>query len=917
MSDWQIKQLARLYEFGEKIYRLDERGEYPLLHVDEDFCRLLGYRQDEIFVVCRNKARELVYFSDVEEVCDTVKKGIAENGSYTCRYRMRKKSGELIWVWESGSLFTDMEEKECVRSIVVNVTKEENIRKERDTTFDNIPGGVLTLLITDSNFYVTEANQRYFEMVGSSRDLYLGSSGMYTFPEDLQGLRNYILKQAAGKEPLDYEFRAYSGEENRFCWYRLVGRYYSEADDGVEYMGILTDVSDRRRMLFQLETEKERYRIAVGNMPGFFFEYTLETKEMKVFSENRSSDLIPRIPSSIRGTWEEILLTEHFIYPEDYEDLLPLLASDDTEHTKVRLLTASRKTGEEDYQWYELKLTKIREDGKIVRVAGSARNIQQQREKEQSEGELKKIYEFYMDKIFEIILRIRVPEGEVKNFFQGNIENDPGFPGKNFDEFISFMVENHVHPEDTEQFKRAMNLTRMQEILQTSKMEESLFFRIRWGKEEYRHKCIRYCYFGYEQKEIILNLQDVHHFKEEQIIEEQANRRVLQDALDGTRSLAEMRRNFHSMLARELRSPLRYVQSTIQRMDDADENIQEAVMYMANVVNVIAELEKLESGEIRLRNKRFVLDESLRECLKGWEKRGKALGLSFQYNVNLAWRDYYGDEAKILRLLDHVIGNCMLASEAYGSGVEVWIHDQMQGNGISRLIITVEDWGIPVTDGYFGREYPIEVRDNERDWKYFGNRSGTAFSLIVARKLVEMMGGRMVLTRKSGTSNVMTIEILLQKMAGNTTDTKIADIDGDEEGREILKGYFLLLVRHKKKQQKTSAPMLRLNGARTDVVSGGMEALSLFRSYPPGTLDAILVEGNLGDMDYLEFTEQIRREKREDAATVPIIAVVEEVSADTIREGMQIGVNSWLDSFTDLARLRLLLDTLHKGTLNL
>ena len=107
MSDWQVKQLRRLYEFGEKIYKLDKRGEYPLIRVDDNFCRMLGYEQEEVFEICRNKARELIYFADVQDVHDTIQKEIQQNGEYMCRFRMRKKSGEVIWVWESGSLFTD------------------------------------------------------------------------------------------------------------------------------------------------------------------------------------------------------------------------------------------------------------------------------------------------------------------------------------------------------------------------------------------------------------------------------------------------------------------------------------------------------------------------------------------------------------------------------------------------------------------------------------------------------------------------------------------------------------------------------------------------------------------------------------------------------------------------------------------
>ena len=72
--------------------------------------------------------------------------------------------------------------------------------RERDTTYDNIPGGVMTVLVTDTNFYIMEANHQYFTMVGTTREQYLGSSGIYTYPQDLPGLRSHIIEQARKQE---------------------------------------------------------------------------------------------------------------------------------------------------------------------------------------------------------------------------------------------------------------------------------------------------------------------------------------------------------------------------------------------------------------------------------------------------------------------------------------------------------------------------------------------------------------------------------------------------------------------------------------------------------------------------------------------------------------------------------------------
>jgi PAS domain S-box-containing protein len=907
MSDWQLKQLWELIEFGEKKFCMDERREFPLIHVDDNFCQMLGYDQQEIFLLCRNKARELIHFTDVKSACEIIETGIKERGRYSCRYRMRKKNGELIWVWDSGNLITTKDGESYVRSIVVNITNEESFRKERDATYDVIPGGVLSLLVTDSNFYITEANRQCVEMMGTTRDDYLGTSGIFTFPEDLPGLKKHIITQANKKEPIDYEFRTYSeDEEGNVCWRRVIGRYFNEAEDGSEYLAIMTDVSERRKMLYQLESEKEHYRVAIGLMSSFLFEYTLATKHLQVFSEDRSSANIPVIRNEVMGEWEDILSQSNFVYKEDCQKAIELLKSERTEHMRVRLLTQNRKTGKRSYQWYDVEAQKILEGGKITRVMGSARNVQKQQDRKEEIREMREIYQIQMTKIFEVILKIRISDGHMKSYFWPDESIKPDFPGNSFISFVSDMGENYVHPEDRETYLRAMELSHMQDVL-TSKLVETLYFRMRRDTDDYRYKCIQYCYLDDEKTEIMMYSQDVDQIRSEQIMADEAKDRILADNISDVQEVMEMKRNFSTMLARELIGPLRYIRSAIQGKISSDDEIMDALGYISGVVDNISEYERMERGQIEFETNRFALDEMLNKCFLSWSRKAKEFGIDIRYNINLQWRNYYGDEMRLVQLLDHMIGNSVMASEK-GDTVEIWISDVAQGGGANRLIIMVEDWGIPVNDGYFGRDYPMDLHSSEADWKKNINKIGTAFSLVVARKLVSLLGGRMKISRKGDVSNVLQAELILQKNADSPIDMKIPNEEENPENDKILEGYSLLLVRNKEGERKLSGAVLQLRGARADVAAGGVEALKLLKTYRNNVPDAILVEENLGDMDCLEFAEQFRKLKCSAAKTVLIIGIVDEVSQEIIQAGMKIGINGWLDDPSDLKRLHLMLE---------
>jgi signal transduction histidine kinase len=495
----------------------------------------------------------------------------------------------------------------------------------------------------------------------------------------------------------------------------------------------------------------------------------------------------------------------------------------------------------------------------------------------------------------------------MKGYFWPDESIKPDFPGESFEEFVSNMGENYLHPDDKESYYKAMELSHIEDVLK-SKIVETQYFRMRRDDTEYRYKCLQYCYLDDDKTEIMMYSQDVDQIRGEQIREEEAKKRVMVQNINDVQSVMEMKRNFSSMIARELTAPLQYVRTALQENEDSDDDVLEAVSYMSGVIENITEYEKMERGQLRLENNRFALDEMLEKHLQSWERRAAETGIHFKYNVSLQWKNYYGDEIKIGNLLDHLIGNSIMASSE-GETVEIWVNDIVQGLGANKLIITVEDWGIPVNDGYFGRDYPIEVQTDMEDWKKNVLKTGTAFSLVVAKKLVGLMGGKMTLNRKGDAANVLYAEFILQKNADTPVDTKIHQEMRETGEEKLLDGYSLLLVRNPKSERKLSGAMLQLKGAKADVASNGVEALELLETYRGKMPDAILVEGNLQDMDCLEFTEELRRRKQLGTAHVFVIGIVEEVSQEIIQAGMKIGVNGWLDEPSDMKRLRLMLDT--------
>lgn len=92
----------------------------------------------------------------------------------------------------------------------------------------------------------------------------------------------------------------------------------------------------------------------------------------------------------------------------------------------------------------------------------------------------------------------------------------------------------------------------MKDVLESSSIEEVLFFRINKPGGDYRYKCFRYSYLGSDTDTIIVEAQDMHELRLIQLKEEESNRRLMATALKEAKDMVEMRRNFLAILTREV-----------------------------------------------------------------------------------------------------------------------------------------------------------------------------------------------------------------------------------------------------------------------------------------------------------------------------------------------------------------------------
>ena len=88
--------------------------------------------------------------------------------------------------------------------------------------------------------------------------------------------------------------------------------------------------------------------------------------------------------------------------------------------------------------------------------------------------------------------------------------------------------------------------------------------------------------------------------------------------------------------------------------------------------------------------------------------------------------------------------------------------------------------------------------------------------------------------------------------------------------------------------------MLTENGAKVEIVNNGLEAVQHFEASEPGTYDVILMDVMMPVMDGLTATKTIRSLERQDAKTIPIIAMTANAFREDKEKCLAAGMNAHL-----------------------
>ena len=188
---------------------------YSLFYVNEGLCRMLGYTEEELMAKCRGRMTELVYPPDLPQALADCERCFANSLTYSTEYRMQRKDGKLIWVWDTGSKSKNEEGKTVINSVIVDITERrhtnDTIRRQK-AFFQSLYDTTLCALVQyDLNGTFLNANAFTFDVIGYTEEQFRTETGgslmSIVHPCDVDTVREHIERLIADLRPTVYNCR--------------------------------------------------------------------------------------------------------------------------------------------------------------------------------------------------------------------------------------------------------------------------------------------------------------------------------------------------------------------------------------------------------------------------------------------------------------------------------------------------------------------------------------------------------------------------------------------------------------------------------------------------------------------------------------------------------------------------------------
>ena len=374
----------------------------------------------------------------------------------------------------------------------------------------------------------------------------------------------------------------------------------------------------------------------------------------------------------------------------------------------------------------------------------------------------------------------------------------------------------------------------------------------------------------------------------------------------------EAKTEFLQRMSHDIRTPINGICGLVNMADHYTDDMEKQTEYRTKVkeasnlllelVNDVLDMSKLESGEIVLEEIPFNLSSISREVFAVIEQ------MAAEQNIRIVWEkkeithwDFIGSPGYVKRVMMNILSNAVKYNRENGQIYISCMEIPSEQPEMTTMEFVCRDTGIGMSEEFQKCVFEPFAQEHTGSRTKF---AGTGLGMPIAKNLVEKMGGTITFESEEGAGTTFVIRVPFK-----------IDLDADkrEEQKNVseksIRGLHILLAEDNELNMEIAEFVLQNEGADVTKAWNGQEAVELFRKSESGELDVILMDIMMPVMNGYEATRKIRSLDREDAKTIPIIAMTANAFTEDRIRAKEAGMDEHVAKPIDM---ELLIKVIHK-----
>ena len=350
---------------------------------------------------------------------------------------------------------------------------------------------------------------------------------------------------------------------------------------------------------------------------------------------------------------------------------------------------------------------------------------------------------------------------------------------------------------------------------------------------------------------------------------------------------------FLANMSHELRSPLNGVLGFAQilAMNDLSPTQKEYVNYilqsgknLLELINDILDFSKVEAEKIELENTALNVKTIIEEIISTHKLKAieKNLSLNMKISSDLD-KSYMGDPFRPKQILNNLVSNALKFSQI--GGVKILANFISKKEGFDIVQFLVSDTGIGMSPETLEIIFKPFVQANSGISREYG---GTGLGLVISKKLVELMGGRLLFESALGIGSTFYFEIPLLK--SNVVESGNEKIENYVMNPQF-KNLSVLLVEDNLTNLNLGIAFLGAFGCKVKAVERATDALELLEKEK---FDLLLVDILMPGMSGIEMINLIREKEASSKNHQVTIALTANALQSDKEQCLQVGFDGYV-----------------------